>query len=97
MTADVFVEFLEGKLEALGVRKVLPARHMIERHARDVLTRELLNRRLEQMRAEVEAEAAGVALPRNFHARIAALLERKPEMPWDLAVAQIARDLVAEA
>jgi hypothetical protein len=93
----MFVEFLEGKLGALGVRKVLPARHVIERHARDVLTRELLNRRLEEMRAEVEAEAVKVTLPRNFYARIAALLERNPELPWDMAAAQIARDLVAES
>jgi hypothetical protein len=96
MTADVFVEFLEGKLEALGVRKVLPARHVIERHARDVLTRELLNRRLKEIRAEIDAEAAGVTLPRNFYARIAALLEREAELPWDLATARLARDLVHE-
>jgi hypothetical protein len=89
MTADVFVAFLERKLTALGVGKLVPDERVMERHARRVLERAMANRRLEAMRAEIEAKAAAAVLPKDLRARVAALLAQERELPWDLAVARV--------
>ncbi len=89
MPTDVFVAFLERKLAEFGARKLVPDREVIESHARSVLSRALANRRLDAMRAEIDAEAAAVRLPADLRAQVTALLKREPELPWDLAVARI--------
>jgi hypothetical protein len=89
MTADVFVAFLERKLGELGVRKLVPDEQVMERHARSVLSRALINRKLEAVRKKIEAEAAAMVLPADFRARVAAMLAREPELPWDIAVARV--------
>jgi hypothetical protein len=89
MTADVFVAFLERKLDEFGVRKLVPDEEVMEGHARQVLKRAVANRRLDAVRAEIEAEAAAMVLPADFRARVAALLAQKPELPWDIAVARV--------
>jgi hypothetical protein len=61
----------------------------MECHARQVLKRAVANRRLDAVRAEIEAEAAAMVLPADFRARVAALLAQKPELPWDIAVARV--------
>jgi hypothetical protein len=89
MTADVFVAFLERKLDGCGVRKLVPDEEVMEGHARQVLKRAVANRRLDAVRAEIEAEAAAMVLPADFRTRVAALLAQKPELPWDIAVARV--------
>jgi hypothetical protein len=84
-----------GASDALipGVGKVVPADDgVLERHARRVITRTLLNsRRLNAMRGTVEAEAAAIALPEDLRRKVVEALKRRPDIPWDLAVADIAR------
>jgi hypothetical protein len=89
MTADVFVAFLERKLDEWGVRKLVPDEEVMKCHARQVLKRAVANRRLDAVRAEIEAEAEAMVLPADFRARVAALLAQKPELPWDIAVAHV--------
>jgi hypothetical protein len=92
MPADVFVQFLERKLTESGVGKMVPADDgVLERHARHVITRTLLNRRLDAIRGEVEAEAAAIELPEDLRRKVIAALKHRPDIPWDLAVADIAR------
>jgi hypothetical protein len=97
MPSDVFVEFVTRKLREQDVRKLIPEAEVLERHARRVLTRRLLNRQIEVIRAAVEAEAAGIGLPADLAERVAALLQQRPERPWDLAVAAITRQLQDDA
>jgi hypothetical protein len=56
-----------------------------------VLTRVLTNKALDAIRAKAEEDAASVALPSNLHHQVVATLKRQPDIPWDLAVADIAR------
>jgi hypothetical protein len=94
MSSRVFMEFLERKLVAHGVQKVVPADTVVERHARQVINRTLLNRRLDAFRAKVDAESARLALPPDLRQRVEAALRRNPALPRDLAVAQVAREVV---
>jgi Histidine kinase-, DNA gyrase B-, and HSP90-like ATPase len=91
MPSDVFVLFLERKLTEHGVHKVVPAAGVLESHARRVIIRTLLNMRLDDIRPQVDAAAARVELPSDLRQQVEAMLRRRPDIPWDLAVADIAR------
>jgi hypothetical protein len=93
MPSDVFVTFLERKLTAHGVTKVVPADAVLEQHARHVINRALLNKRLDTLRREVNANTARLVLPPDLRRRVDALLKRNPALPWDLAVAEAVKKL----
>ena len=89
MPADVFVGFLERKLAEHGVRKVVPDSGTLERHARRVIERRLAEAALRENRARVQEEAASAELPADLDDRVRSVLEDRPELPWDLAVAAV--------
>jgi hypothetical protein len=49
------------------------------------------NRLLADNRAVIDAAAAAIALPDDLAEQVEALLKRNPSLPWDIAVATIAR------
>ena len=91
MPADVFVRFLERKLAEHGIGKVVPGDDVLEQHARPVLTRDLTNKALDAIRTKAEEAAISIALPSDLHHQVVAALKRQPDIPWDFAVADIAR------
>lgn len=95
MPADMFVAFLERKLEEHGIRKVVPDGVTLRHHARRVLEQELADRLLHEKRPALQAEAAAAELPEDLGERVRAVLKSKPDLPWDLAVAAIVRGQVA--
>ena len=90
MPADVFVRFLERKLAEHGISKVVPGNDVLEQHARHVLTRALTNKALDAIRAKAEEDATSIPLPSELHQQVVAALRRQPDIPWDIAVADIA-------
>jgi hypothetical protein len=96
MPSDVFVRFVIGKLTAHRVRKLVPDTDVLDRHARDVITRARLNRRLDELRPAIDSEATKVTLPDDLADQVEALLKREPTLPRDIAVARIARKLIGE-
>jgi hypothetical protein len=95
MPSDVFIAFLERKLAEHGVEKVIPDDAVLERHARQVLTRELANRELARIMPAMEADATAMALPADLGERVKAALAASPGLSWDLAVAYLARRSLA--
>ena len=96
MSSDVFIAFLERKLTEHGVNKVVPPDDVMVSHARNVVARALTNRALETIRKQAESDAAAIKLPADLHDRVAALLEREPDLPWDLAVARIVKRTIGD-
>ena len=96
MPSDVFVDFLERKLVEHGVHKVVPPDDVLIQHAKDVITRAITNKALEKIRSAAETDAAAIELPDDLPEQVFAALEEDPEIPWDLAVANIARDAIDE-
>ena len=74
MSSGVFVQFLERKLTEHGVHKVVPDDDVLEQHARRVITRTLLNMRLDEIRPQVDAAAARVELPSDLRQQVEAAL-----------------------
>jgi hypothetical protein len=85
-----FIDFVERKLKAHGVRKIVPAGGLLaETYREHVIS--------ERVRSAVDAIiAAGrsgdIPAPDNIRERVIDLLKRKPFMSWDEAVAEIARE-----
>lgn len=96
MSSGVFIAFLERKLTEHGVNKVVPPDDVMVSHARNVVARALTNRALETIRKQAELDAAAIKLPADLHDRVAALLEREPDLPWDLAVARIVKRTIGD-
>jgi hypothetical protein len=96
MTSDQFVRFVTGKLTAHGVTKLVPDTGTIERHARQVLERALLNRRLRALQPKIKSAAGGVPLPADLRPQVEALLRRDLTLPWDVAVARIVRRIIGK-
>jgi hypothetical protein len=96
MTSSQFMAFLERKLVEHGVRKIVPDRDTMERHARSVIEHHLASGALRDMRDRLKGQAGAVALPEDMDRRVRALLERDPSLPWDEAVASVALGVVKE-
>jgi hypothetical protein len=94
MSSGMFVQFLEEKLTEHGVQKVVPEAAVLEQHARRVITRTLLNMRLDEIQPQVDTAAARVELPSDLHRQVEAALRRRPAIPWDRAVAGIAQRMI---
>jgi hypothetical protein len=64
---------------------------VLEQYARRMLTRDLTNKALDAIRTKAAKAAISIALPSDLHHQVVATLKRQPDIPWDLAVANIAR------
>jgi hypothetical protein len=95
MSSGVFVQFIERKLIAYGVRKMVPKDdRVLQQHARQVILGTLLNQSLDAVRPQTEAEAGCVTLPSDLRQQVESALKRQPGIPWDLAVTEIARQVL---
>ena len=90
MASDVFVRFLEDKLAAAGVRKVVPPLDMLTEtftlFRRDATARRLIEERWEHIAAD-QIEAP----PDDLEPRVREALKASPTTTWDEAVRSIAR------
>jgi hypothetical protein len=80
------VAWLEGRLEASGIRKVIPNADVLAQAFRLACERRLLRRALRRLRQEVAEEAKGVCVPENLKSWVRNRLKKRPDMPWDRAV-----------
>jgi hypothetical protein len=89
MTSRQLVDFIEEKLEEHGVEKVIPDDAIIEQHARRMIARQLVEQAIAKISKEITEQAETAELSADLRERIAAVLKQQPELPWDVAVAQI--------
>jgi hypothetical protein len=83
---DELIDFVERKLTALGVRKLVPARSALD----DAYRLFKHGERIQQLIDAELAEADDVRVPKDLKRRVQAYLQEHPEVPWDVAVARIA-------
>ena len=69
----------------------MPGSDVIEKHARRLVEAKLTRMAIEGIRQEIAQKAAQPALPANLPDLVFALLNERPELPWDAALAEIIR------
>ena len=92
MPSDVFIEFLETKLEACGVEKIVPSPDILNAQAHRVIEHRIAKARLAAMQAEIAAEAvadAQAVLSVDFEGVVRATLKQRPELSWEEAIAMV--------
>lgn len=95
MPSDVFVAFLERKLAEHGIHKMMPTRDILEQHARRVIEQGLADDVLRENQNALHHGAMSATLPGDLVGQVRHVLERRPQLSWDLAVAAIVRGELA--
>jgi len=94
MTSDQLVAWIEQKLRAHGVAKLVPERHVLEQAYRRARRLAPIQDMLDAL-SEHDETAERIAVPANLDKAIATLLERTPHLSWDRAVWRLAREALS--
>jgi hypothetical protein len=89
LASDELIAFIESKFEEHGVTKIIPDDDILELHARRMLERRMVLREVDKLLPGIRKHVAETLLPDDLHGLVEELLEKKPELPWDAAVAEI--------
>jgi hypothetical protein len=92
MTSRQLVDFIEAKLTAHGVAKLIPDDAALEQQARRIIKHRLTQQALAKLSARITKQAEAAKLPVDLRERIADVFKKYPEIPWDYAVAQVLAD-----
>jgi hypothetical protein len=90
MTAAQFIDFLESKLRGAGVTKVVPNARTLATAFRRATATALVERGLDEIVAGAQAAAQTAKVPKDLTQQVKAILEERPALPWDTAVAGLA-------
>jgi hypothetical protein len=88
MTTTEFIAFLENKLVAHGVSKVVPDQQIAQQHARRIIEQQLAEQAMREILPKIHKQAESVELPENLTDEIRDRLQQEPEIPWDEAIAE---------
>ena len=91
MTSRQLVAFIERKLLAAGVKKIVPNVTLLKDTYRAIVRGELIREAFEDALADVDEEAESIAIPADLKAKVEAILKREPSLRWDAAVAKIVK------
>jgi hypothetical protein len=89
MTSRQLVDFIEAKLTAHGVAKLVPDEAVLEQQARRIIKHQLTQQALAKLSARIGKQAETAKLPEHLREQIAGVFKKYPEIPWDHAVAQV--------
>lgn len=91
MTSKQFVSLIERNLVENGVKKVIPNRDTLKIAWRRIQKIKVVNAAVAVAAIEInDDDWACPAAPRDLATQVREMLSRKPLMPWDAALAQIA-------
>jgi hypothetical protein len=94
-TSRGLVDWLEGKLQQHGVKKVVPGPEVLEEAYRRAFIRESVRKAAREAREQAERWATNRPVPEHLGAKVGAKLQEWPRLPWDLALAQIVKNELA--
>jgi hypothetical protein len=85
MTSDQFLDFVEDKLVAAGIEKIVPPKDQLDAAYR-LFTRNVHIKKIVDEAIAAHADEAEVAVPDDLEARVRDYLAQEPEAPWEDAV-----------
>ena len=89
-TSDKFIEWIEGKLVANGVVKVVPDAEVLAEAYRRAVATTIINRGIEKLAEQAKQYIDAMALPVGLAAKVAERLKQDPGQPWDAAISAMA-------
>jgi len=90
MPSDVLIEWLEGKLNELGIQKVLPDDATLEQAYRRAVEAHYINEHSREVIRQAAKHAEQIDVPADLRAEVEKRLRENPRMPWDKSVGRIA-------
>ena len=89
MTSPQFIAWLEAELTVHGAGKVVPPPDTLAAHAREALTRRLLERQVRALEQEARQRAAEMPLPADLEDQVRKAMAEDPSLSWGEAVAAL--------
>ena len=89
MTNNQLIAWLERKLEANGIQKVVPNKAMLVQAARQLRAERMLKQELDAVRDSVLDKCKTMGVPTDLRSKVLRLLESEPALPWDVALAKV--------
>jgi hypothetical protein len=86
------VEWIEGKLQENGIKKVVPDEDTLATAYRRAMEIELLKERTADIVQSTHEEVKDISIPKNLEKKVRRLLKEDPKLSWDEVVAEIACD-----
>jgi len=92
-TSDALVAWIEGKLDALGVGKVVPDAQTLERAFRRAAKAHYINRHIDEVAKAAKAHAEQLEVPDDLRGLVDAQLQRDRHVPWDWTIGKMAGEV----
>jgi hypothetical protein len=89
-TSADFVRWIEAKLKANGIKKVVPHAEIVEAAYRRAVQIEVVREHLPAIVEKGKQAAAQTAIPKGLAATVRKMLKADPAQPWDQAVSAVA-------
>ena len=93
-TSGDLVEWIEGKLEENGIKKVVPDKETLATAYRRAVEIKWLKQRTAEIARTVHAEVSNIRIPKSLTKDVREHLEEDPGSSWDDAIADIAGGFV---
>jgi hypothetical protein len=92
-TSPQLVEWIEGKLDAVGIKKVVPDTVDLEQVYRLNLTKVYFEKHTQDIVRQAQDFANRQQIPSDLADRVRTLLEAASTIPWEEAIEQMVDDL----
>jgi hypothetical protein len=89
-TSDQLIAWLEGKLAAHGVKKVVPSAETLARAYRRALHATLIRRAVDEMDESVRKRVQAMKVPTGLARHVEKAMTARRERPWDAVIAEMA-------
>jgi hypothetical protein len=91
-TSGDFIAWIESKLQQLGIMKLAPDAATLERVYRRAVANVMVQHRVEEVVRQARAEAEHLKAPKSLESLVKARLKAEPALPWDRAIADLAKN-----
>lgn len=88
-TAPDFIAWLEQKIEATGIKRIMPPRSTLATAYRRAAQIAIVNKELQNLIDVAGAAAKKLKVPKDLQQQIEAIQDAHPEKAWDQAIADI--------
>jgi Topoisomerase 6 subunit A/Spo11, Toprim domain len=86
MTSDALIAMIERKLDAYGLKKVVPADDLLANTYRAFHRSQQLCERFEEVEQQFDKETVAAAVPDDLEQRVRAILAEHADLRWDDAI-----------